>query len=148
MKSLDHYFIEKWGINDYVEHRLHHWAKWYSQNNSQNLGYPKESLESRHLNSGGVIHPGRGQKPLPCNPAAEELEAIIGILRQADERIAKALCQDYLYKSEQSLKAKIIGVSLAQYKIDVALARYWLRGWFHAHLMKRIDTSAKSKNNA
>jgi hypothetical protein len=137
MKILDQYFIEKFGVNDYVEHRLHHWAKWYGQNNGSNLGYPSESLESRHLNSGGVIHSNGGIRPLPCNPAAEELEAVISILMQYDEKIAQALCQDYLYKKDQLKKAKGMGISAAQFKIDVAHARYWLRGWFHAQLMKK-----------
>lgn len=143
MKFLDQYYIEKWGINDYVEHRLRHWVKWYSQNDIHHLGYPQECLESRHLTNGGVIHHNRGLKPLPCNPTAEEMENIISILTQADEKVAKALRQDYIYKSEQALKAKILGVSVAQYKIDVGFARYWLRGWFHAQLIKNLDNLSK-----
>lgn len=139
MKYLDQYYIEKWGINSYVEHRLEHWAKWYKQNEYSHLGYPKESLEFRHLNSGGVIHTSRRPKPLSCNPAAEEIERIIGILMRVDEKAAKAICQEYLYNKDQIIKAREMGISLSQFKVHVAYARYWLRGWFNAHLANKLS---------
>ncbi len=132
MTPLDQYFIERYGLNAYVEHRLSLWAEWYSQNDYQHLNYPKESIESRHLKNGGVVDAYHGPRPLPCNPSAEEVESIIGILMQADEKIAKSLCYHYLNQNEQIAKARASGVSLAQFKINVNYARCWLKGWFHA----------------
>lgn len=77
MNILDQIYIKKWGINAYVEHRLHHWAKWFNQADQHGLGYPQEALELRHLNNGGITHPRSGIKPLPTNQAAEDFEAII-----------------------------------------------------------------------
>lgn len=132
MKPIDKYYIEKWGMDKYVEHRLTQWAKWY-RHHDEHLGYPKESLESRHLTNGGVTHSNLGKPVLPCNPVAEDLERIITFMRQHDEKISKALCQEYLSCMEQSYKARGLGISLAQFKIQVALARQWLKGWFWAN---------------
>lgn len=141
MKFIDKYYIEKCGMDKYVEHRLTQWARWYRHQDYAHLGYPKESLESRHLTNGGVVHPNRGPKPLPCNPVAEDLERIITMMRQQEEKSSNALCQEYLNSAEQSYKARALGVSLAQFKIQVALGRQWLKGWFHANYSKSVNSS-------
>lgn len=124
-------------IDDYIEMRLEEWAKWFSRNDYRHLGYPSESLEFRHLNNGGVIHKNYGSKASFCNVDAEEVEKIIVLMKQVEPKAAAALCQEYLDWRCQSSKAKAIGVSLAQYKVNLALARQWLQGWFCAHFYKK-----------
>ena len=115
--------------DEYLEHRLEEWADWVVRIDTNCMGYPRKTLEARLRDEGGVLISGTGFYCPPGNERAEEIERFVGDLYQQNKLLAIALRVYYLdEKSTLGHKAKKAGVSLAQYKIYLNMAKMWLAG--------------------
>lgn len=109
----------------YVKKRLHQWASWYDSGNGHQIGHATCSLEYR-LMTEGMIGKNTGQKPLPCNEEAEEIEALVRELAQHTPDIAFSLRCHYF--STYAFRRKIKNMKFAQSKMEhyVAMGHQWL----------------------
>ncbi|MDF2866825.1 MAG: hypothetical protein K0S11_295 [Gammaproteobacteria bacterium] len=115
-------------VDCYVEHRLKEWANWYARNIDYGLGYPKRSIEGRLLDEGGYLSKSSGYKRELNHPAAEEIEVLIREMSSYNEELAKAIRVEYIKNNTQASKAKLLSVSLAQFKLYLKMAKAWLSG--------------------
>jgi hypothetical protein len=111
----------------YVEERLQQWAEWYSRGNWYGLGYPSCSIEYRLMKE-GVIVKTTGPKPFPSHEEAEEIELLVNEIAKQNEKIALALRCQYFGHRRSRERAKLLGVSYAQFRVYVDLGRQWLAG--------------------
>ena len=125
-------------IDHYLENRLQEWADWFMRGNNHHLGYPKESSIGL-FQKGTVLTKKKSYHPpiTPTHESAEEVEKFIAEMSQQNRKAADALRTYYLNrKPTLSLEAKAFGVSEAQFRILLALARHWLAGRFTAQIIK------------
>lgn len=115
-------------IDCYVERRLEEWANWYARNIDYGLGYPSRSVEGRLRDEGGVLSKSTGYKRELNHPAAEEIEALIREMSSYNQELAKAIRVEYIKNNTQANKAKLLAVSLAQFKLYLKMAKAWLSG--------------------
>jgi hypothetical protein len=116
----------------YVERRLAEWADWYSRGNLFGLGYPPCSIEYRLMREGIVRTSPSGQRPLPVNEQAEEIERLVHVLSCQRPTLAEALREYYFRGGSLRAHAKAQGTSHTQLQRHVQQARYWLAGWLTA----------------
>lgn len=112
----------------YVEHRLKEWANWYTRNLDHGLGYPKRSVEGRLLDEGGYLSKRTGYKREMVHHDAEEIETLIKEMSLYNQELAKAIRVEYIKNNTQANKAKLLSVSLAQFKLYIKMAKAWLSG--------------------
>lgn len=134
-------------IDCYVEHRLEEWANWYARNIDYGLGYPKRSVEGRLLDEGGCLSKSLGYKRELNHPAAEEIEALIREMSSYNEELAKAIRVEYIKNNTQANKAKLLSVSLAQFKLYLKMAKAWLSGRLLTVQRYHPTTSVSYHNN-
>lgn len=115
-------------IMEYIELRLEIWAKWYASIMDSGLGYPKQSLESRALENGGVLVRSFGPKSLPSNESAEEIESLVCQLAKQNSKLATALREFYFGQGTVKQRAKKINTSSTQFRVFVDMAKQWLIG--------------------
>lgn len=116
-------------INDYVNYRLDVWADWYHRSKDNHLGYSNTNILERLREMGGYYIKATGQKPLPSNFEAEEIEQLVREMHQQDPKMALALRRYYQTDSDligHTLKA--FKMSYTQQMVHVNRARAWLAG--------------------
>lgn len=91
----------------YLEDRLNIWARWAAKG-IEAQGYPSTSPEYRILIE-GVSSGSNGLKPLPSNPAAEEMDAFVSELSQYFDEKAKIIKSYYLKRSSTVRVSEIAG---------------------------------------
>lgn len=117
-------------ISKYIENRLQEWADWFIRGNNHGIGYPPESFITM-LEKGVNIKRKKDFKLpiLPTNESAEEMEKFVVEMSRQNQQMANALRKYYFGREPTiSLKAKAFGVSGAQFKILLGMARQWLAG--------------------
>lgn len=90
----------------YVEERLNQWADWYSRGNYYGLGYPSCSIEYRLMTEGYVARNNHGQRSIPVNEEAEEVEKLIREMAKQNSNMALALRCHYFTRGGFRTKAK------------------------------------------
>ncbi len=131
------------GVLRYVDHRLEEWANWYSQDDLPRLGHSPVTIEYKLMTTGQAPKATPGPKPVPVNPAAEEIEAIIRIMAVQDKegaRYAEALRERYLRRKRNTLResAKKMAVTKRAFEHYVKAAYLWLASWFTAQYAARL----------
>ena len=117
-------------VGKYVEKRLQEWADWFIRGNTYGIGYPPESFITM-LEKGITAKKKKTFKIpiLPTNESAEEMEKFVVEMAHQNRQMADALRKYYFGREPTlQLKAKIFGVSGAQFKILLGMARQWLAG--------------------
>lgn len=122
----------------YIDKRLDHWAEWVLKGNWGNRGYPSKNVLYEWIKMGCVISKAKGRQPLPCDEEAEEVERCVIEMAKQRPKIALALRTEYLIRGTMKQKSKCIHSSLAQFKVDLQMAKQWLAGWFSARSLKQI----------
>jgi hypothetical protein len=123
---------EKPPVLTYVEKRLIEWAEWFSWGNAYGLGYSSCSIEYR-LMTEGVMTKYTGFKPIACNEAAEEIEALVVEMADQNFSMANALRGYYFMGGSLRSKAKCLKISHTQLKYAVDMAHQWLAGRLSAN---------------
>lgn len=117
-------------FSKYIENRLQEWADWYIRGNNHGIGFPPESFITM-LEKGITIKKKKSfNLPiLPSNESAEEMEKFVVEMSRQNQQMANALRKYYFGREPTiQLKAKAFGVSGAQFKILLGMARQWLAG--------------------
>lgn len=117
-------------ISKYVEMRLQEWADWFIRGNTYGIGYPRESAITMIEKSITVKKKKDFKLPiLPTNESAEEVEKFVVEMSRQNHQMADALRKYYFGREPTiELKAKDCGISMAQFKIFLRMARQWLAG--------------------
>lgn len=122
-------------ISKYVETRLQEWADWFIRGNTYGIGYPHESAITM-VKKGVTVKKKKDFKLpiLPTNESAEEVEKFVVEMSHQNRQMADALRKFYFGREPTiALKAKAFGVSAAQFKILLGMARQWLAGRLSAN---------------
>jgi hypothetical protein len=130
---------EKNDFMNYVEKRLHHWARWYSQGNFNGLGFPSENIAYVLMTVGALIK-STGAKPLPCDEEAEEIETLVTEMAKHNINMASALRVNYFTRKKARARSDVIDASPAQFKIYIQMAKQWLAGRLSATYSPRLRT--------
>lgn len=118
----------KKNIHTYIDYRLELWADWCVRILDFGLGYPRQSLESKAMQYGGVVISGNMPKTLPTNADAEEIETLICDLAKQNLKLANALRVYYLEPGPIKSKAKKLSISYSQFKVFVDMGKQWITG--------------------
>jgi len=111
----------------YLDRRLDEWGRWYREGNWYGLGYPSCTAEHR-MRVEGIISRCTGPGSIPWNEEAEEIEALVVEMATYGKDMAAALRQQYFGYGSLSRRAASIGISYAQFRICIGMARHWLAG--------------------
>ena len=116
-------------LDKYIERRLQTWADWFMRD-LHGLGYSRES--SIMMFQKGIKF-GKDKAynllVLQTNESAEEIEKLVVEMSGQNLKMADALRKYYLGREPiLRLKAKALGISEAQFKILLGMARQWLAG--------------------
>lgn len=128
MSTSVHSDDAKAAIMQYIENRLNEWAAWFRRRERLGIGYPPCSVEYRMMTEGYIPREYIGQKPLPTNEAAEEMEYLITAMAIQNHKMAEILRKCYLLSGGIREKAKHIGMSTSQIEVHLQSARWWLAG--------------------
>jgi len=116
-------------IHQYVEFRLNNWARWASYNNPLNtLDYADQSIIHQLSKNGGYVAKAQGAYVEPENPKAEELDNIISEMGFYQKNLAGVIRVQYTETGSQKEKSQKVGISPAQYKINLKMAKSWISG--------------------
>src|SRR5947209_3669897 len=119
----------------YIETRLQEWANWYIRGSDGGLGYPRRSIEGKLIDNGGCIIRNYQSYRMDINPSAEETEKLLAEMSQYNKSLSKAVKYEYMETGTQSFKASKLGVSLAQFKLNLKIAKAWLVGRLSQHIV-------------
>jgi hypothetical protein len=122
-------------ILQYLNNRLEEWGRWFSEKDNPRLDYPSTSLEYNFIKFGCLPKVTPGPQPMPVNEAAEEMEALVNVMRQQSKqgiRYSDALREYYLGKDRKNYpkSARNLGISERQFHNHFKGAYMWLAGWF------------------
>lgn len=112
----------------YVERRLEEWGHWYSHGNLYGLGYPPCSIEYRLMKEGNVRTQPKGQRFLPVNENAEEIEKWVQEMALQNAAMALALRHYYFNRYSLRKQAKEAGISHMQLKALLDMGKQWVVG--------------------
>jgi len=126
---------EKIITDNYVKNRLSEWGEWFSRGIYIDIGFPSKNILARMRDQGGQLIRATGQKPLPTNTRAEEMESLIMMLN-ADRPIpAHVLMITYLYPEAPLLIAeKRFGYKKSNYHKQLGIAFAWIKGYLIAQM--------------
>ena len=116
--ELDHHHIDY-----YIEYRLKEWASWHLHHQMPDIGFSRRSIIGRLMDEGGCLPRCVGPKFEGQNLSAEEIEELILEMFYYHKLIAEAIRVQYTYRGSQQTKATKIGISVAQYKVYLNMAR-------------------------
>lgn len=120
-------------VEYYLEERLKEWAHWHAKQIDIGLGYPNRSLESRLQEEPTFFQSKKNHSAkIPYPHAAAEIERLVVELSHYQKLLADALRVAYIQPGVQATKAKSLGISVAQFKFCVKLAKAWLCGHISA----------------
>ncbi len=115
-------------VNKYVDDRLELWADWYIRIENNGLGYPNKTMEQRLKEHGGLFVKSIGPKIPPSNHAAEEVEEYVSELFKQNSLLATVLRKNYFEQNTAARKAKQLGISTTQFRVQLAMAKQWMAG--------------------
>jgi len=118
--------------DQYVEARLVEWGEWYRKGNDSGIGFPHRNILTRLREEGGILISGTGARSLPENPAAEEIEKLVGVLSTLHADRAIALRINYFYTYPPEIKAKWCKWSKQRFQRNLKYAREWIKGYLSA----------------
>ncbi len=138
----------------YINARLVEWASWFKEYITLGIGYPPCSVEYRLMTEGHVTREYIGLKPMPSNPAAEEIERIVQDMAACCYPLAEVIRCYYFTNGDIYYKARKIAYSRTQFNETLANARWWLVGRLATHptlerlisQFKRLQEPENGKN--
>jgi hypothetical protein len=137
--------LEKMITDAYVKSRLSEWGEWFSKGIYIDIGFPSKNILARMRDEGGQLIKATGQKPLPTNTKAEEMEACLMLLNNDQPIPAHVVMITYLYPEAPLLVAeKKFGYRKSNYYKQFNIAFAWIKGYLIAKmkLKKNFEKNA------
>jgi len=136
--------IEKTVTDDYIEDRLREWGEWFSRDITNSIGFSRRNILARLRDEGGQIVSATGQKPLPTNAQAEEMESILITLNKNQPALTYILMIKYLYPDKCIwMVREELGCNKSHYYTQVNLAFEWIKGYLIARMNVKLKKIKK-----
>lgn len=116
-------------IELHIEKNLREWAQWSAQQKEINMA-PFCSSENKADNYTLFREKDRVPQENSCSNAIHETEKLIEELSHYQTLLADVIRANYTQTGTQNSKAKKLGISLAQFKFCIKLAKAWLCGYY------------------
>ncbi len=131
--------VEKIITDEYIGERLREWGEWFSRDFTQHIGFPRLNNLARIREQGGQIIKATGQKPLPTNTKAEEMESILMTLNENQPALAYILMMTYLYPDKYiGVIEKELGCKKSHYYTQRNLVFAWVKGYLVAKMQSKL----------
>lgn len=134
-------------IESHLEKCLQEWARWYTQQKDKNIAFHHFSNESTLEGSFSFFRAkNSNHQGLPCSNIVDETEKLIVELSHYQTLLADVLRANYIQTGTQQSKAKKLGISLAQFKFCIKLAKAWLCGHYSTILAHTTKLNRKTNS--
>ena len=136
--------VEKIITDDYVKDRLREWGEWFSRDITHNIGFSRRNILARLRDEGGQIVSATGQKPLPTNTKAEEIESILITLNKNQPVLTYILMMTYLYPDKCIwMVREELSCKKSHYYTQLNLAFAWIKGYLIAKMQGKLKKIRK-----